>query len=209
MNSPFSVLGALIPKWWKRWASVLPKTRVSAEEAKTGSGHQKQKRITLQNCPAALEPWQIAWLRFGQCAGRYWGDGHIDSAEFGPTTGTIPVGSVYGYLLVMGYGDYAVYCKSREDGSGRVSYIIAHTPSTKASTEPPSSVLEEFTDRELAILRLRKWAGHKPTAGSVRAKKQRRRYWLGQIELDLGPLESKREMLADEPVHQRNRRPQT
>ena len=205
MNSPFSVLGALIPKWWKRWASALPKTRVSAEEAKTGSGHQKQKRITLQNCPTALGSRQIAWLRFSQGVGRYWGGAHMDSAEFGPTTGTIPVGSVYGYLLVMGYGDHAVYCKSREAGSGRVTYIIAHTPSTK----PPSSVLEEFNDRELAILRLRKWAGHKPTAGPVRAKKQRRRYWLGQTELDLGPLESKREMLAGEPVHQRNRCPQT
>jgi hypothetical protein len=115
----------------------------------------------------------------------------MPSAEFGPITGAIPVGSVRGYLLVTGYGDYAVYCKFREDGSGRVTYIIARRPSAKAYTEPPSSVLEEFTDRELAILRLGKWAAHKPTAGPVPAKKQRRCYWLGQTELDLGPLEIK------------------
>jgi hypothetical protein len=72
---------------------------------------------------------------------------------------SIPVGSTYSFQLIRGYqGAFGVYRKTYEDGSGRVSYLIARQPGSKASySKPPASCLEEFNEEALAIDAFERW----------------------------------------------------
>ena len=71
--------------------------------------------------------------------------------------GSIPVGVVHSFELLTNDEFFGVYRKSYQDGSGRITYVIAHLPPIIAYTEPPASVLVEFINKSEAICTFNRW----------------------------------------------------
>jgi hypothetical protein len=107
---------------------------------------------------------------------------------------SIPVGIIHRFEHIESRRNYAVYKKVYQDGSGRVTYVIAQVPAIMAHTEPPSSVLEEFPDRASALGRFTKWT-QDPL--KIHSRRKTRNHDPAQCELELGPLQTKEEVLRE------------
>ena len=107
---------------------------------------------------------------------------------------SIPVGTIHRFEHLESRRNYAVYRKVYLDGSDRVTYVIAQIPAIMAYTQPPSSVLEEFPDKASAVGRFAKWT-QDPL--KVHSWRKTRSHDPAKSELDLGPLQTKDEVLRE------------
>jgi hypothetical protein len=116
--------------------------------------------------------------------------------------GSIPIGNVHKFEHVVGNGSFAVYRKVYQDDSGRSTYVIARIPSIKAYTEPPSSVLEEFADQASALEKFMSWVQDPVQTQPLSPWEKRHPDDSAQKEFDLGPLQTKAEVLQEALRHQ-------
>src|SRR6516165_10341332 len=86
--------------------------------------------------------------------------------------GSIPVGVVHSFELLTNDEFFGVYRKSYQDGSGRITYVIAHLPPIIAYTEPPASVLVEFINKSEAICTFNRWKEDPLLAQPISRKKK-------------------------------------
>jgi hypothetical protein len=69
----------------------------------------------------------------------------------------ISIGTACTYRHLESHGAFAVYCKIYQDGTNRLTYIIARQPPVQTYTMPPASVLEEFNTEAEALEAFQRW----------------------------------------------------
>jgi hypothetical protein len=84
----------------------------------------------------------------------------------------IPVGTVHSFELLKDGDQFAVYKKSYQNGTGKISYIIARIPSLRAYSQPPASALMEFGDKSLALATFERWKQDPLLVSPKRARKK-------------------------------------
>ena len=107
--------------------------------------------------------------------------------------GSIPVGVIHSFELLKDDGIFGVYRKVYRDGSGRVSYMIAHLPPIEAYTEPPASALLEFSDESEALHTFTRWKEDPLLAQPIGRKREQPKND-AQREFDLGPFKTKQQL---------------
>jgi hypothetical protein len=111
--------------------------------------------------------------------------------------GIIPLGQFHLFELLKDDGQFGVYKKFYQDGSGRVTYIIAEVPSQEARRNPPSSVLKEFHTEAEALQRFACWKADPFQVRPIGRRKQQRQHDPDQVEFALGPYQSKQQLRLD------------